>query len=551
MSYNSMNLSAEVAIPADSSVSLDTGTEEEAAAIMGTAIYTRISNDREGMALGVERQRKDCEALAEKLGWAEPELYEDNDITGSGKKVRPAWERLLADIAAGRVDRVVSYSAQRLTRDMDGDLPRIFELARAHRDLSFPTVASGTLNPHTADGRMMWRIQASVDTSYVEKGSELIRRKMLANADEGKPHGGSRAFGYKAGGLEVEPGEARVIRETYERLVADENLYEILGDLKDRGVRGTGFGSPDSGKRWSPPAPLTRWAVQKWFTNPRYAGVRVHQGQPYGLAQWPAILTPEEQENGRALLDAHARTRTLSDRTHPLKGRVVCGLCGRYMTISYLAKTDELTFRCNTKEGRHASVAANRLSEWVALQSANRTAPKVVRVVIQPGAGPTPLERRVAVEWGPGTQLLPGRPEVAPEPLRRKLAERGRCQHPDGCPLPEYNLKTHLCEMHYQRLWKTGLIGPAGLMHQERGAKRCVAKGILANGKRWHCMNMDEGHAFTRGLCTGHYQQLKRDQPLRPLRKRKRARVSPEELAERNEKISEALRESWARRKGA
>lgn len=509
---------------AESALSSNQRIAEEEATVMGTAIYTRISNDQEGKALGVERQRKDCLKLAETFGCEDPELYEDNDITASGKKERPQWERLLADIESGRVDRVIAYSAQRLSRDIDGDLPRIFALARIHRGLTFPTISSGTLDPHTADGRMLWRIQATVDRSYVEKGSELIQRKMLANAEEGKPHGGSRPFGYKAGGLDVHTDEAKVIREFYDRLVAGEDLYEILHDLEARGIKGTGFGSPDSGKRWNPPAPLTRWAVQKWFNNPRYVGIRVHQGKPFGPAQWPAILTEEEQERGRALLEAQTRSRVAGDGSHPLKGRVVCGVCGNYMRTSYLASADDSQFRCGTREGRHASVAVRRLEEWVAIQTANRITPRVASIVVEPGAGPTPLERRVSIEWGLGTRLLPGRPEVAPEPLRRTLAERGLCQHPDGCMRPEFNLKTHLCRMHYLRQWKTGSIGPVEPMREQRGAKRCAAGGTQANGKPWRCLNTDLDRALTRGLCPGHYQQVKRGRPLRQLRKRARTR---------------------------
>src|SRR4051794_17357722 len=85
-----------------------------------TVGYTRISDDREGEAKGVGRQRADIAAKAKALGWpAVSEWYEDNDITADPKKKpRPAFDRLLADMTAGTVKQVLCYDQDRLVRDM-------------------------------------------------------------------------------------------------------------------------------------------------------------------------------------------------------------------------------------------------------------------------------------------------------------------------------------------------------------------------------------------------------------------------------------------------
>src|SRR5690348_3663265 len=80
------------------------------------AIYCRISQDREGAGLGVDRQRSDCEALARKLGWDVVVAYTDNDLSAYGGKRRPGYRQLLDDLDAGRVNAVLVWHTDRLHR---------------------------------------------------------------------------------------------------------------------------------------------------------------------------------------------------------------------------------------------------------------------------------------------------------------------------------------------------------------------------------------------------------------------------------------------------
>lgn len=70
-------------------------------------IYVRISSDPDGTALGVERQARDCQELARSRGWRVASVYEDNDVSATRGKPRPAYARLLADLRAARIDAVV------------------------------------------------------------------------------------------------------------------------------------------------------------------------------------------------------------------------------------------------------------------------------------------------------------------------------------------------------------------------------------------------------------------------------------------------------------
>jgi DNA invertase Pin-like site-specific DNA recombinase len=71
------------------------------------AIYARISDDREGLALGVSRQVEDCRRLAAKRGWSVVEAYVDNDVSAWRGRARPEYRRMLEDVKAGTVDAVV------------------------------------------------------------------------------------------------------------------------------------------------------------------------------------------------------------------------------------------------------------------------------------------------------------------------------------------------------------------------------------------------------------------------------------------------------------
>src|SRR3712207_2340361 len=80
------------------------------------ATYCRISDDREGKALGVQRQREDCERLVEARGWALTGRYVDNDLSAYSGKSRPGYSELLAAVRAGAVDGIVAWHPDRLHR---------------------------------------------------------------------------------------------------------------------------------------------------------------------------------------------------------------------------------------------------------------------------------------------------------------------------------------------------------------------------------------------------------------------------------------------------
>ena len=91
------------------------------------AIYTRISFDRTGEGLGVERQQTDCQALADRLGWTVVGRFDDNDLSAMSAATRPGFEALLDAIKRGEVNAVLCWQPDRLYRRV-ADLARLLDL---------------------------------------------------------------------------------------------------------------------------------------------------------------------------------------------------------------------------------------------------------------------------------------------------------------------------------------------------------------------------------------------------------------------------------------
>jgi DNA invertase Pin-like site-specific DNA recombinase len=296
------------------------------------AIYVRISQDRNGAGLGVDRQERECRPLAARRGYP-PErivLYDDNDKSASNGR-RPGYERLLADIASGRVTYVVAWHPDRLHRRMD-ELERWIDAINAAA-VDVETVKGGTVDFTTPTGRMVARQLGAIARYESEHKSERLTSKHQQLAAAGKRSGGGlRPFGYDRTGLKLVPEEARVIREAARRVLRGESLRSIATDLGERGVRGT-LGKPFTTSSLRHVLVSARISgrrehrVRAQSVNGRGAGLRV--GTITAKAEWPRIITPEDSDKLRRSFADPARRRRPGDsiRRYVLTGLVTCGKC--------------------------------------------------------------------------------------------------------------------------------------------------------------------------------------------------------------------------------
>ena len=303
------------------------------------AIYVRISFDFEGTGLGVERQVKDSLALAERLGWTVAEVYRDNNISASGKKLRPEYLRLLAALEAGKHNALICYDLDRLTRS-PVEVEHIIELAE-RRGIKLATVG-GNVNLATPEGRLHARIKATVARHEVEQTSKRIRRMMQDRAEKGLPHG-APGYGYRRidGRDVLEPVEAAVIREIADRLLAGESVKAVTESLNEQGVpppyteeqrrkMNAGRDRPfdPSSVQWS------RVTLRAVVLRERNAGLRRHQGRIIGKGDWEPIFDEDTYHRLHSLLSNPARRVTTgSAYRYLLSGIAKCGKCGRPVRV--------------------------------------------------------------------------------------------------------------------------------------------------------------------------------------------------------------------------
>ena len=280
------------------------------------AIYTRISSDQDGTGLGVERQRRDCQALADRLGWPVAEVYCDNDISAHSGKHRPAYQRLLADLRAGRRDAVVIYHMDRLTR-RPIELEEFVNVLDAAKVENVRFVA-GDANIATGDGRLVLRLLAAVAAGESDAKSRRIKRKNLERAEKGLPSmgGTNRAFGYREDRVTVDEFEAGVIRDLSARYLAGDSWRSLAEWTQREGIR------TPTGREW------TSNGLRLMLLSPRIAGLRAHNGQVVGRAVWEPIISPEQRDAMLALVASRKASGRRTPRRYLLSGLLRCHKCG-------------------------------------------------------------------------------------------------------------------------------------------------------------------------------------------------------------------------------
>ena len=281
------------------------------------AIYVRISDDKEGAGLGVERQAEDCRRLAEQRRYRVVEVYADNDISAYQRTtVRPDYLRMMADLHAGRFAAVIVWHLDRLYRQ-----PRELEDMIALCEQGERRVEScyGDYDLSNPDGCFMARLIVAQAQKESADKSRRITRKMAELAEQGRKHGYGRGYGYAKDGRSVVPEEAAAIREAAQRILAGDSLRSICDDFQKRGLTGTQG------------AKLGRTVLRNILVSGRISGQREHRGVIVAPGDWPAIITPEETARLRAVFNDPARRRPGRGVTHLLSGILRCGHCGARM----------------------------------------------------------------------------------------------------------------------------------------------------------------------------------------------------------------------------
>ncbi len=332
-------------------------------------LYLRISKDRTGEGLAVERQREGGQHLTSMRGWSLVREYVDNDISAAGRKKRPGFEQMLRDIEAGLIDVVVALSLDRLSRNRREQL-RLVETCQEHRVL-IALVRGSDIDLSTAIGRAVADMMAVPARLEIEQKSERHIDQIAQAARKGRMVGGRRAFGYSADGMELDPVEAPLVKELYQRWLTGGELSVMARWLNDQGVR------TPRGNVWR------RNSVREVIANPRNAGLRgmrdVVNRKTGTRSQWHRIVGPAvwpgvvSEQTWRAAMDRimdptrHGNHRGIYPSVHLLSGIACCGAtvdgveCGHRM-VSGRRDTHRLV-RCPLM--RHVSRRADYIEAEV------------------------------------------------------------------------------------------------------------------------------------------------------------------------------------------
>jgi site-specific DNA recombinase len=280
--------------------------------VLRCAIYTRKSTehglDQEFNSL--DAQREACEAYIKSQAsqrWKIlPQHYDDPAYSG-GNLDRPALKRLLRDVEAGRIEVVVVYKIDRLTRSL-ADFAKLVEAFDA-RSISFVAVTQ-QFNTTTSMGRLTLNVLLSFAQFERELASERVRDKIAASRKKGKWTGGTVPLGYDAKDkkLIVNKAEADTVRSIFQCYLELKSFSRLVADLDQRCIvtkrRNTKFTKYQGG------IPFTYGPLAYFLKNRIYLG-EIHHGGKWFKGEHEAILDRQTFERVQNLLKTNRIARRI------------------------------------------------------------------------------------------------------------------------------------------------------------------------------------------------------------------------------------------------
>ncbi|MBP5542906.1 MAG: recombinase family protein [Kiritimatiellae bacterium] len=302
------------------------------------AVYTRKSVedglDMEFNSLDAQREAAENYIASQKAnGWVLlPDRYDDGGFSG-GNMNRPALKRLLVDCEAGKVDIIVVYKIDRLSRSICdfAELSKQFD----KWNVAFVSVTQ-EINTHTSAGRMMLNILMTFAQFEREVIAERVRDKMAASRLKGKWVGGNVTLGYKVENhrLVIVPEEAETVRFIFRRFIETQSLKQVGRELEEHGLQ------PKHGKSWN------TQILYRLLNNYAYIGKVKYSGQVVE-GEHEAIVSEDDWAEVQSLMEERSLAKDGERRTEtsaPLKGILRCGHCGGALSPVWCAKGNRRYF---------------------------------------------------------------------------------------------------------------------------------------------------------------------------------------------------------------
>ncbi|MFO0906449.1 MAG: recombinase family protein [Pirellulales bacterium] len=309
------------------------------------AVYTRKSTEdgleQEFNSLDAQRDAGESYVKSQVAeGWqCLADRYDDGGFTG-GNMDRPALRRLLADIEAGKVDCVVVYKVDRLSRSLL-DFARMMETFDKH-GVSFVSVTQ-QFNTASSMGRLVLNVLLSFAQFEREMISERTRDKIAAARRKGKWVGGMPLLGYNVvdSKLVVDLDEAEQVRQIFALYLQQDGLIPAVQELNRRDWRTKKWTTKKASSRGG--QPFTKNRLWRLLTNVAYIGKLRYKDEIHDAEHQP-IVSPDAWQKTQAKLARQGRTGGREVRNKfgaILKGLIHCTACGCAMSPSH-----------STQEGR-------------------------------------------------------------------------------------------------------------------------------------------------------------------------------------------------------
>jgi site-specific DNA recombinase len=392
--------------------------------VVRCAVYTRKSTEegleQEFNSLDAQRDSGENYIKAQvEEGWiCLPDRYDDGGFSG-GNMERPALKRLLADVEAGKVDCIIVYKVDRLSRSLL-DFAKMVEAFDRHH-VSFVSVTQ-LINTSTSMGRLMLNVLLSFAQFEREIISERTRDKIAAARRRGKWSGGMPLFGYdvdpRGSKLIVNEDEAVRVRTIFELYLEYQSMITTITELDRRGWVNkrwlTRKGHERGGKQF------TKTSLFKLLTNVTYTGKirykdEIHEGEH------PAIVNRELWQRVQLLLGRNGRTGGAAVRNKfgaLLKGILRCVPCGCAMSPTH-------STREGNKRYRYYVCTSAQKRGWHTCPSKSIPAGEIERFIVEQikcvGRDPLLLNETVAQARSQG-QLEVAALEAERKSLERELA---------------------------------------------------------------------------------------------------------------------------------
>jgi DNA invertase Pin-like site-specific DNA recombinase len=335
MRRNTSSSSKAELAPASRSPSMSPSAARPVVQKLRCAVYTRKSSE-EGLDMdfnSLEAQREACEAYVVSQraeGWVlVPDHYDDGGVSG-GTLERPALKRLLADIEADRLDIVLVYKIDRLSRSMLDFLKLVENFDR--RKVTFVSITQ-SFDTRSSMGRLTLNMLLSFAQFEREVTGERIRDKVAASRKRGMWMGGWTPFGYEARDrkLFIQEADAEQVRAIFKRFLVLKSATKLARELVAKKATNR-YGHL-----------LDKGVLYKILNNRVYIGEAVHKGTSYP-GEHEAIIDRKLWDQVHAIIEASPRTRAAGARAQTpaiLKG-LLFGPDGAAMSPTHTRKSGKL-----------------------------------------------------------------------------------------------------------------------------------------------------------------------------------------------------------------